>query len=102
MGHFTYNTSIRTEIDDRALAHLQIVMINKLRRREGFAFSWKNPASEGDGRRTAWISPEIPILFAFSGGRPPAINVAWVEALMQVANTSAGLHLIAEPEPGVH
>jgi hypothetical protein len=25
MGQFTYNTSVRTEIDDRALAHLQIV-----------------------------------------------------------------------------
>ena len=97
MGHLIYDSRSRTEMEDRALAHLQIVIINKLRRKESFSFSWKNPASEGDGRRTAWISPEIPILFAFSGGRPPAINMAWVEAMMLAANTSAGLHLVREP-----
>jgi hypothetical protein len=102
MGNFTYGSSVRTEVDDRALAHLQIVMINKLRRKEGFAFSWKNPASEGDGRRTAWISPEIPILFVFNGSRQPTINPAWIDAMMQVANTAAGLHLIAEPDPDKH
>jgi hypothetical protein len=100
VGQLIYNTATRTEIDDRALAHLQIVMINKLRRRECFAFSWKRPASEGDGRMTAWIAPEIPLLFTFSGSRPPAINMAWVEALMTTANTSAGLHLVREPDAG--
>jgi hypothetical protein len=98
MGHLTYNTSTRTDIDDRALAHLQIVMVGKLRRKESFAFSWKRPAAEGDGRLTAWIAPEIPLLFTYNGGRQPAINKTWVEALMFTANTSAGLHLVPEPD----
>jgi hypothetical protein len=97
MGHLIYDSRTRTELDDRALAHLQIVIVNKLRRRESFTFSWKNPASEGDGRRTIWIAPEIPLEFVYLGGRAPSINMAWVEAMMLAANTSAGLHLVREP-----
>jgi hypothetical protein len=43
MGKLIYNVNTSTEIDDRALAHLQIVIIGKLRRQESFAFSWKTP-----------------------------------------------------------
>ena len=99
MGRLIYDSNSRTEMEDRALAHLQIVITNKLRRKESFSFSWKNPAAEGDGRRTIWIAPEIPLEFIYSGGRPPAINAAWVEALMMTANTAAGLHLVPEPAP---
>jgi hypothetical protein len=98
VGHLVYDSKSRTQLDDRALAHLQIVITNKLRRKESFAFSWKNPAAEGDGRRTIWIAPEIPLEFVYAGGRPPAINFEWVEALMHTANTAAGLHLVPEPD----
>jgi hypothetical protein len=100
VGQLIYDTSTRTTVDDRALAHLQIVMLSKLRRKESFAFSWKYPASEGDGRSTVWIAPDLPLHFRFSGSRPPAINPAWIEVLMDSANTAAGLHLIPEPSPG--
>jgi hypothetical protein len=100
VGQLIYDTDVRTEIDDRALAHLQIVMLGKLRRRESFAFSWKNPAAEGDGRSTIWIAPELSLWFRYSGGRQPAINADWVHALMVTANTAAGLHLVPEPVPG--
>ncbi|WP_414171415.1 ATP-dependent DNA ligase [Clavibacter tessellarius] len=60
MGQLIYDATTRTTIDDRALAHLQIVMLGKLRRKESFAFSWKYPAAEGDGRSTVWIAPESP------------------------------------------
>lgn len=99
MGQLIYDASTRTTIDDRALAHLQIVMLGKLRRRESFAFSWEHPPSEGDGRSTVWIAPDLPLHFRFSGSRPPAINPAWVDVLMDSANTSAGLHLLPEPSP---
>jgi hypothetical protein len=97
MGHLIYATNSRTDLDDRTLAHLQIVITNKLRRRESFAFSWKNPAINGDGRRTIWIAPEIALEFVYDGDRVPVINMAWVEALMLAANTSGGLRLIPEP-----
>lgn len=97
MGQLIYDTQVRTEIDDRALAHLQIVMLNKLRRRESFAFSWKNPAAEGDGRSTIWVAPELSLWFKYAGSRPARINGAWVQALMVEANGAAGLHLVQEP-----
>jgi hypothetical protein len=97
MGKLIYNVNTSTEIDDRALAHLQIVIIGKLRRQESFAFSWKNPASEGDGRSTIWIAPQLALHFRYSGGRPPTINRLWVEALMASANSTAGLHVVPEP-----
>jgi hypothetical protein len=97
MGKLIYNVNTSTEIDDRALAHLQIVIIGKLRRQESFAFSWKNPASEGDGRSTIWIAPQLALHFKYSGGRPPTINRLWVEALMASANSTSGLHVVLEP-----
>lgn len=39
MGKFIYNGSVRVEIEDRTLAHLQAVIGRKLRRGEGFHFT---------------------------------------------------------------
>lgn len=97
MGRLIYDSTTQTEIDDRALAHLQLVIVNKLRRRECFAFTWKNSVADGDGRSTIWLAPEIPLHFKFTGSRPPTINAAWITALVQTANTAAGLHLVREP-----
>jgi hypothetical protein len=97
IGTLSYGGSIASMIDDRALAHLQAVMLNKLRRGESFAYSWKTPAADGDGRSTIWVSPHIPLHFKYSGGRPPIINAAWVQVLMDTANTSRGLMLLPEP-----
>jgi hypothetical protein len=59
VGHLIYDSSTRMELEDRALAHLQVVITSKLRRHESFTFSWRNPPTEGDGRRTLWIAPEV-------------------------------------------
>jgi hypothetical protein len=60
MGKLIYDTQVKTGIDDRALAHLQIVMLNKLRRRESFAFSWKNPAARVTGAARSGSPPSCP------------------------------------------
>ena len=70
MGRLVYGASTRVDVDDRALAHLQLVIVAKLRRREGFAFSWRNPGSEGGGRRTVWIHPGVPVEFHFAEDAP--------------------------------
>lgn len=81
-------------LDDRVLAHLKIVMLAKLRRNESFAFSWE----EGEGARsTAWIHPAIPLVFRHDEGSAPALNKAWIDQLMQSANTTAGLRVVPEP-----
>ena len=82
------------EFDDRALAHLRIVMIAKLRRAESFSFSWKFEAAYGSGRSSLWLHPAIPLQFEFYGGREPALNRAWIDELMadreQPGRTRAG------------
>jgi hypothetical protein len=98
LGYLIYDgKTAEIAMEDRALAHLQIVIINKIRRQESFAFSWKDPASAGDGRSTIWIHPTVSLRFRFLGGRPPVINHTWIAALTQSANSSTGLHMIPEP-----
>lgn len=97
MGKFTYENSSRVEIEDRPLAHLQIVFENKLRRREGFFFSWRNDQNIEGGRRSVWISPESALEFKYYGVRLPAVNRTWLEALMLTANSPTGLYLVPEP-----
>jgi hypothetical protein len=87
------------EVEDRALAHVKFVILAKLRRNEGFGFSWVKPLSEGSGRGTVWIHPSIALHFEFSGSRSPNLNRAWLEALTQQAATSGGLTIVEEP-PG--
>src|SRR5690606_30294343 len=40
------------EIEDRALAHLKIVIATKLRRGESFTLSWRHPEGQARGRTT--------------------------------------------------
>lgn len=98
MGQMLYGTPAESvEIDDRALAHLKIVILAKLRRHEGFPFSFEYEASAGGGRSTVWIAPGIPLQFKFVGSRQPAINKVWLESLMVAANGVDGLRILAEP-----
>ena len=97
MGRLTYDSSLTVDFEDRVLAHLQLVMAAKLRRSESFFFSWKEDVASGSGRSIVWIHPTSALVFTFYGSRPPAINRAWVEALMLSANTPGGLQLVTEP-----
>lgn len=100
MGRFIYQTNIRTEIEDRPLAHIQYVIGAKLRRGESFFFSWKDDNSIGGGRTSVWISPSTQLVIRFHGGRPPTLNRAWLEALTETANSPSGLYVVPEPAPG--
>lgn len=97
MGKLTYDSTLTVDFDDRVLAHLQLVIGAKLRRGESFFFSWRDEQSVGDGRSSLWLHPTVPLYFKYAGGRPPAINRAWIDALMATANSPMGLHLVAEP-----
>lgn len=83
-------------IDDRALAHLKIVIATKLRRNESFTLSWRHPEGEPGGRSTIWIHPSIPLRVVFDEPEPPQINTRWVEQLMQSANSTGGIALVDE------
>lgn len=97
MGKFIYEGGVRNEFEDRLLAHLQVVVGNKLRRGEPFYFVWKDDISTGGGRTAVWVHPRADIVFKFNGGRSPALNRAWLEALMSTANSPTGLYVVPEP-----
>ena len=98
MGALLYgDRQRRFEIDDRTLAHLQLVISAKLRRRESFFFSFRDE-NDGAGRVSIWMSPMVPLHFKYYGSRQPVINRRWVEALHGAANSSAGLIVLEEPE----
>ena len=66
MGRFIYdNSSNSVEIEDRVLAHLRIVVMNKLRRAESFMFDVE--VGDGSGRRSFWMHPSVPMQFHFFG-----------------------------------
>ena len=96
MGRFIYDTMANSvDIDDRTLAHLRIVVMNKLRRSEAFMFDVE--IGDGSGRRSFWIHPSVPLQFHFFGSRNPRINRAWIEELMQSASGPNGLSIVPEP-----
>lgn len=97
MGKFTYDREVRVDFEDRSLAHLQIVIGNKLRRGESFFFSWRVDASLGQGRSAVWLHPYAALTFTFTGSREPAINRDWIEALAATANSQRGLYVVREP-----
>jgi hypothetical protein len=98
MGKFIYGTpSIAVDFDDRLLAHLKVVILSKVRRGESFTFSWEYTAAAGSGRSSIWVHPTIPLQFDFAGSREPRLNRAWIEELVRLSNTPAGLRIVPEP-----
>ena len=99
MGLLIYGpTSAEIEMDDRLLAHLRIVILTKMRNQESFSLSWTLDPAQGSGRETLWVHPSIPLRFRFFGSRPPAINRAWIDQMVQTANRG---ELRIMPEPGL-
>ncbi len=93
MGVFVYDRDVEVDIEDRTLAHLQVVIIDKLRRQERF------PLVLQDGRqeRVIWMSPETPLQFVYHGNRHPVLNRAWLEVLAEAAGSTQGLTVVPEP-----
>lgn len=93
MGSLVYDDDRTAEFDDRTLAHLQVIIVNKLRRLESFPFTWNDEHRS----MSVWISPSTPIAFVYHGNRRPKLNRAWLEDLALVANSVGGLVVVPEP-----
>jgi hypothetical protein len=106
MGLMIYAVAPAIEIDDRALKHVQAVIISKLRRGESFAFSWdaepdvgEDVAGPGSGKHgSVWISPSSLLYFSYEGSRNMPLNPAWLTLLSREANSNSGLRVVPEPE----
>lgn len=101
MGTLEYVTAQHiAEIDDRTLAHLQIVICNKLRRDERFTLTLSPTEGASGPKSVLWLTSSLPLRFTYSSPEPQIINRAWLNVLADAAFSSAGLRLIPEPEPG--
>lgn len=97
MGYLHFGGS-DYEIEDRALAHVKVAASAKLRRKETFLINWTRPPSDGSGRATLLISPNTPLIFRFASSTTLELNKAWVQALLLLANTAQGMHILSEEE----
>jgi hypothetical protein len=97
MGALVYAGSTTIPVEDRALAHLQLVIYAKLRAHESFAFNWRDEPGVGDGHGSIWISPGVAIQFKYAGSRDPSVNREWLRMLRELANQPAGLRVVPEP-----
>ena len=97
MGTLNYAGSI-FEFDDRALAHLKIIIAQKLRRRESFMLSWQHHTENGGGRSSIWVTDGAPIYFKFHGSKSVSLNREWLDRMMATTHTVYGLVLDDQPE----
>ena len=97
MGTIYYGGSATPiHIEDRALAHLKVVIATKLRRNESFTVSWQHPSDQPRGRSTLWLHPSIPLRFVFDDPEPTELSRQWIEELANSANSSGGITLVAD------
>ena len=83
---------------ERLLLHVPYSdIIAKLRRGESFTFSWEYSTDSGSGHSSIWLHPAIPLQFEFRGSRDPSLNRLWLEELVRLSNTPAGLRIVPEP-----
>lgn len=97
MGSLYYgDAQTPIQIDDRALAHLKVVIATKLRRNESFTLSWRHPEGDAPGRSTLWLHPSIPLRFVFQELESPELSRKWIEDLAHSASSSGGILLVEE------
>ncbi|WES64085.1 hypothetical protein P0L94_16645 [Microbacter sp. GSS18] len=97
MGTIYYGGSdTPIHIEDRALAHLKVVIVTKLRRNETFTLSWRHPDDEPRGRSTIWLHPSIPLRFVFDDPEPTELSREWIADLANSVSSTGGIVLVAE------
>ena len=80
------------EVESRTLAHIELVILAKLRRSENLSLT----IDAADGSRiTLWIGVHSDLQFAHSEPRGE-INREWLERLMDSANSTSGLRAVPE------
>lgn len=90
MGSITYDNVV-VEFDDRTLAHLQVVVVQRFNAGKPVLLSWLDALAIGDGRSSMWLSPSAPLHFKFAGSRTPEIDRAWLGLLTERATSGPGL-----------
>lgn len=90
MGYLIYDSNTQIRFDDRLLAHLEVVILSKLRRKESFPLTWLE-GSAGDARSVLWLDSAIPLRIRFEQGQIGDLDRDWVERMSTTAAGSSGL-----------
>lgn len=98
MGYIIYGAGAEYEIEDRTLAHLKVAVGLKFRQGESFYVSWINPVEKGSGRVSLWASPNIPLIFRFSGSRSPELNPVWLNVMLETSRSPRGMAVVPEQD----
>lgn len=98
MGTLTYGGSTAYDLDDRTLAHLEAVIVAKLRRHEYLTLGWAIDAAEGSGRVHLSLHESVPLELAYRRTERHRLNRVWIDALMEQANSSQGIMLMTEDQ----
>lgn len=96
MGSLLYSSDYEIEFDDRALAHLQIAVLAKLRRGESCSFTWAIGKQGGSGRESVWLHPGVALRFRYDSSQAISLNPEWIAALTASGNRG-DIQLIEEP-----
>jgi hypothetical protein len=107
MGSMIYEVAPALTIRDRALRHLQAVIIGRLRRHESCCFAWDDEpdvggddSTEAEGRGlhgAVWISPSSSLYFSYESSMTDPLRRDWLELLSSSA-ASGTLRMLPEPE----
>lgn len=96
MGTLTYGMR-DIPVEDRVLAHIGVVITQKLRRRECFLLTL--PSVERHiHSESFWISATTDLVFSYAGNRVPTLNQEWLEAMMTESYSVNGLDLTKHTE----
>jgi hypothetical protein len=100
VGKFSYGKDAEFVVEDRALVHLRLIHMTKMRRGEGFALQLPDPNLVGT--RSLWLGPSVAVAFRFVGHEQHPINGRWIDEMMHDANGPNGLTLGPEPARAEH
>lgn len=97
MGTIFYGScATPIHVEDRALAHLKVLIATKLRRGESFTLSWPHPEGQPSARSTIWLSPAVELRFVFDHPEPPEIDRSHLANLARTAYSAGGIQLTSE------
>lgn len=95
MGKLTYGAVQREiQVDDRLLAHVEAVVLARLRRNNAFALRWAETDENGShGRRTIWIHQGSDLYFEYDSAEQGELDRELLDRLAKQADSNAGINL---------
>ena len=97
MGTLHYGASRTSlQMDDRALAHLQVVITTKLRRNEGFLIQWERRARAAAAEAGSGSTRTATRRTTTRAGASPPLDHEELDRMMIAASATGGVRITAE------